>query len=131
MAGNASAGIQAPPNSFGSVVVNGQLVGAQTTSGYFPSSYGGGVYAGPALSPVTAPPSVGYGMGLAQSTVSGTAPTGSVPGANSSTSASTTNRGSTSNGGVIGSPAMWALAFMVIGVLWLRFVHWRKPARRD
>lgn len=129
MAGTAGivGSIAAPPNSFGSVVVNGQLVGAQTSSGYFPKNYGGGITATPAGSPVTTPPNVGYG--LSAGAASGApVPMGSAPGGN-------TTNGTTSRGGFagpfVGSPAMWAFGLMAFGLLWLRFVHWRKsPSKK-
>jgi hypothetical protein len=98
-----------PPSSFGSAVVNGQLVGFQTKSGYYPLNYGGGVSAVPSASPMTIPPSVGYGLG--------TVPTGSTA----------SNSGSSGNSTFAGSTAIWAIGLMVFGLLWLRFVHWRKP----
>lgn len=133
MAGTATAGaIAAPPNSFGSVTVNGQLVGTQTMSAYAPKNFGGGISATPAGSPVTVPPSVGYGLGAGPTPMpvagSSLAPTGS--GTNGNTTPSTTQRGHY-NGSMIGSPAMWALGLMAFGILWLRFVHWRKPRARD
>ena len=99
----------APPSSYGSAVVNGQLVGFQTKAGYYPMNYGGGLSAIPAASPVTmAPGAVGYGIGTA---------------ANNRSSSSA----SASDGTFVGSTAMWAIGLMAFGLLWLRFVHWRKP----
>jgi hypothetical protein len=110
MAGTASlAQGYAPPNSFGSAVVNGQLVGFPTKSGYYPLNYGGGLSAVPSASPLTIPPSVGYGLG--------TVPTGST----------SANSGSSGSGSFTGSVAMWAIGAMIFGLVWLRFVHWRKP----
>lgn len=136
MAGNHNAsGVSAavaPPNSFGSVVVNGQLVGAQTTGAYYPKNYGGGVSATPAGSPVTIPPSVGYGMSASSSNntpIPSGSGTAALPGGFGSTSSSVGNRGNYT-GPVLGSPAMWAFGLMAFGILWLRFVHWRKPSRR-
>lgn len=138
MAGTAGAAgtVTAPPNSFGSVSVNGQLVGAQTTGAYYPKNYGGGISFTPAGSPVTIPPNVGYGMGPgAESSTAGNTPvpTASLPGTGH-TSPSTTTRGA-HNGPFMGSPAMWALLLMAFGVLWIRYVHWRpnrkKPASED
>lgn len=133
MAGTAGTGaVQAPPNSFGSAVVNGQLIGVQTTGAYYPKNFGGGISATPAGSPVTVPPNVGYGLAKNAGAVnvpigaSSAAAAGSVPGLNG-TSSSTTNRGG-HNGPALGSPAMWAIGLMAFGAIWLRYVHWRKPA---
>jgi hypothetical protein len=125
MAGSSTAGLGAvaTPSSYGSVVNNGQLIGVQTSSGYFPKNYGGGLTAVPALSPVTIPPSVGYGLNA-------TGPNGGNPATNvrnsTSTTASPSNRGSY-KGGFIGSPAAWCVGMIVFGALWLRYVHWRTP----
>lgn len=134
MAGKATAGaIVAPPNSFGSAVVNGQLVGAQTTGAYYPKNYGGGVSATPAGSPVTIPPSVGYGL-RASSGNNTPIPSGSgnaLPGGfGASGNTSAASRG-TYTGPAFGSPAMWAIGLVAFGLIWLRFIHWRKPASRD
>jgi hypothetical protein len=134
MAGKATSGmVTAPPNSFGSVSVNGQLVGVQTSSAYYPKNFGGGISATPAGSPVTIPPAIGYGLGATPTPVpsgsnSRVGATASIPGG--STSSGTQNRGSY-NGPFMGSPAMWAIGFMAFGILWLRFVHWRKPSARE
>jgi hypothetical protein len=99
-----------PPNSFGSAVVNGQLVGFQTKSGYYPLNYGGGLSAVPSASPMTmAPSAIGYGLG--------TVPAGRT----------SSNTGSSGSSGFTGSVAMWAIGAMIFGLVWLRFVHWRKP----
>lgn len=123
MAGTASiVGIaQAPPRSYGSVTVNGQLVGAQTQSAYAPTNYGGGISAVPSASPLTTPPVAGYGY---PSSVSAAAsPLMSSPGGG--TTPNGQQRGSYA-GGLIGSPAMWAFLMMAGGLLWLRYIHWRK-----
>lgn len=133
MAGTAGMGtagtVAAPPNSFGSVVTNGQLVGTQTQSAYYPKNFGGGISSAPAGMPVSIPPSVGYGL-LPGSASQTPVPSGSTPGmVGGALSNSTTQRGGY-NGKLAGSPAMWALVLMAFGVLWMRYVHWRKPKAR-
>jgi len=108
MAGNARAGMN--NTGYGSAVANGQLVGFPTRAAYAPLNFGGGVSAVPAASPVTIPPSIGYGMSS-----SGTG----------SNVTSNQNRG-TYTGGFMGSPAMWAFIMMAAGLLWLRYIHWHK-----
>jgi hypothetical protein len=110
------------PNSYGSVVNNGQLVGVQTSPAYYPKNYGGGISFVGSVSPVTSPPSVGYGMGGP--------PTASSPGGLSSLTNGTVNRG-TYTGKTMGSPAVWAFGLMAFGLVWLRFVHWRKPTASE
>ena len=105
--GNLSPGYT-PPNSYGSAVVNGQLIGFPTRAGYYPTNYGGGISAVPSASPVTMAPSIGYGLG--------TVPT-----------SKTASTGSSSNSTLASSTAIWAIGLMVFGLLWLRFIHWRKP----
>ncbi len=126
MAGVASTlGVATPtPNSFGSVVNNGQLVGVQTQSAYRPINWGGGVSAVPAASPLTIPPSVGYGFPSPASASSFGSAMASTPGLGGDTP-NTTQRGSTSQG-VVGGPGIWAFGLMAVGLLWLHFIHWRK-----
>jgi hypothetical protein len=125
MAGTASlvAGTaQMPPQSYGSVTVNGQLVGAQTRAAYAPINYGGGISAVPAASPLTTPPSVGYGF-PASAAAAGSA-VASTPGAGNTTP-NGQQRGGTSYG-IMGSPGLWAWGMMAAGLLWLRYVHWKR-----
>jgi hypothetical protein len=123
MAGTASivGTAQLPPRAYGSVAVNGQLVGAQTKAAYAPINFGGGISAVPSGSPLTTPPSVGYGF--PNSAASFGAPGASSPAGN--TTPNGQQRGDTSQG-FMGSPGMWAVVMMAAGLLWLRFVHWRK-----
>jgi hypothetical protein len=126
MAGVATAGIS--PASilgspgFGSVVNNGQLVGFQTKGAYAPINYGGGISAVPMASPVTIPPAVGYGQ--SSSAASYAMPSASIPGSADSTP-NNSARG-TYTGPFMGSPAMWGLGLIVIGLVWMRYVHWKK-----
>ena len=127
MAGTATAGVSSP--SFGSVVVNGQLVGTQTSSAYRPINYGGGISAVPSASPVTIPPAVGYGQ-PGNATAYG-APVGSGPGGGGTPSMAqrgSTETGffSTANAGGFGAPAFWGLLLLIIGLVWLKKVHWHK-----
>ena len=113
----------APPGSYGSFIVNGQLLGLQTKSAYSPQNMGGGVSGIPAASPMTVPPSSSYGYGAASPAAIGTA-SGASPGSGNVT-ANSQQRGVGSSA-IKGSPALWALGLMAAGLLWLRFVHWRK-----
>ncbi len=104
------AGTVATP-SYGSAVVNGQLVGMQTASAYAPANYGTGLNAIPAVAPMNIPPSASYPVVSSQAAATG---------ANG-----TTQRG-TGSSGIWESPALYAVVFLVVGFLILRHVHWRK-----
>lgn len=124
MAGTATAGIAAfSPSSYGSVVVNGQLVGTQTKAAYSPTNYGGGISAVPSASPITIPPSVGYGA----SSVSGGGGGGAV---GSTGTPNGTQRGSYT-GGFAGSPGMWAIILLGIAFMYGRHVAWHKDKKED
>ena len=117
MAGTATAALSSP--GYGSVVVNGQLVCAQTLAAYSPLNYGGGVTAVPAASPVTIPPAVGYGQSSSAAAYS--MPTGSIP-----SNAGTNQVRPQYIGKLMESPGVWGLALLVIGLAWMRYVHWKK-----
>lgn len=108
-----------PPNvtnpAYGSSVVNGQLVTNYTWSAMKPSQAAAPYYQGNGVKPRTL---MGYGAGRA-----GLAGTGIGGG----------GTGSMDDGGDAAaapwnpkvSPVPWAIAFLVVGILGLRHVHWR------
>lgn len=117
MAGPSTAGITSP--SYGSAIVNGQLVGAQTVAAYTPLNYGGGITAVPAASPMTIPPSVGYGY-------PNSAANFSVPNASVPANAGTNQQRPQYIGKMIESPGVWGLILLIIGFTWMRYVHWKR-----
>ena len=107
-----------PPNvinpAYGSSVVNGQLVTNYTWSAMKPSQAAAPYWQGNGVKPRTL---MGFGMGSTGQAGAGIGGGGSM----------------VSDGGSAGampwsprySPVPWAIAFILIGILGLRHIHWR------
>lgn len=98
---------------YGSQAVNGQLVPELTPTQIFPSTAYVPYMQGRGAATPTLPPPVSYfGGGMNPYT------TGIETGSNVSQAAAEPYN-------PVKSPVLWALAFLVIGILGLRHVHWR------
>lgn len=107
-----------PPNvtnpAYGSSVVNGQLVNNFTWSAMKPSQAAAPYYQGNGAKPRTL---MGYGMGVTGPAGTGIGGGGYASGAANDASAQPWNPQK--------SPVPWAIAFLIVGILGLRHVHWR------
>jgi hypothetical protein len=106
-----------PPNvtnpMYGSSVVNGQLVPNYTWSAMKPSQAAAPYWQGNGSKPRTL---MGYGMGP-----TGAAGTGIGGGGGTFPSGDAVD----APWSIRHSPVPWAIAFLVVGILGLRHVHWR------
>jgi hypothetical protein len=99
---------------YGSQPINGQLVPELTATQIFPSNAFVPYYQGRASFTPTLPPPIQYGQGTAMDPY-----TSGLMGGGSSMAAIQDPFNPTK------SPVLWAVGFLIIGMLGLRHIHWR------
>jgi hypothetical protein len=99
--------------TYGSQPINGQLVPEYTSTAMFPSPAYVPYYAGKGAATPTLPPPVQFHGNGSDPWTSGLDMSGAV----SQAAADPFNP--------VKSPVIWAIVFLVVGILGLRHVHWR------